>query len=819
MPSTPGSPGRRESRPGAVPRSRSRLRTAALTAAAVTATLGTYLVVPASPALAATTAGVWLTTPDRANLLSRQGDVSFGSGGSGPAITVDPGTTYQSMVGFGASLTDAAAWNIANSSRRDEIMNALFNPGSGVGLSFLRQPIGASDFSRSFYTYDDGAADPSLSRFSVTHDNAYILPLVKQAKSLNPKLSIMATPWSAPAWMKTSNNLIGGSLNDSRVGVYADYLTKFTQAYQAAGAPIDYLSVQNEPKFSPPGYPGMPMTAGQQTTVINNLAPKLRAAGQNTKILGYDHNWDDTSYAQTVNNGAGANVAGSAWHCYGGNPSGQSTVHNAQPGKDIFFTECSGTQSATASNTFADSLRWQGINLAIGATRNWARTVTTWNMALDAGHGPVIGSCTNCMGVATVNGGSVSYNAEYYVLGHLSKFVQPGAVRISSTGYGDGGIQNVAFRNPDGKIVLVALNSGGTQNFKVSFGGRSFGYSLPGGSMATFTWPGTSAAAARPDQQSAVPAQSSSPTDDGICPGGPFPGPLPSPTLNATKIKDGFNFLEGPTWDAATQTLLLTNMHDGTGPQHVQPSDILRYTPADGTFTTFLAGSGSNGLALSRDGKSVVAATHDQRSVSSYDLATKQRTTLAANYQGHLFNSPNDVTLGADGTVYFTDPDFQRADRPDQMSGRTGVYRISGGVVSLIDDTIREPNGIELSPDGKTLYVGGNATGKVYRYPVNPDGSTGARADFTSLDGTDGGTIDCAGNVYQITYSDGKVHVFSPAGQSLGTISAGANATNVAFGGPDRRTLYITSGVPSGGGDSGNFGLYSVRLDVPGWPY
>ena len=806
MPSTPGSPGQRETR--------SRVRTAVFTAAAVTATLGTYFAVPASPAFAATTAGVWLTTPDRANLLRQQGNVSFGSGGSGPVITVNPTTTYQSMVGFGASLTDAAAWNIANSPRRDEVMNALFNPGSGVGLSFLRQPIGASDFARSFYTYDDGSADPGLSRFSVAHDNSYILPLVKQAKSLNPKLSIMASPWSAPAWMKTGNNLIGGSLSDSRVGVFADYLTKFAQAYQAAGAPIDYLSVQNEPKFSPPGYPGMLMSATQQTTVINNLAPKLRSAGQNTKILGYDHNWDDTTYAQTVNNGAGGNVAGSAWHCYAGSPSGQSTVHNAQPGKDIFFTECSGTQSANASSTFSDSLRWQGINLAIGATRNWARTVTTWNMALDNNHGPVIGSCTNCMGVATVNGSSVTYNAEYYVLGHLSKFVQPGAVRISSTAYGDGGIQNVAFRNPDGKIVLVALNSGGTQNFRVSFGGQSFGYSLPGGSMATFTWPGGGTGAITGPAAAQRPAGA-----DGVCPGGPYPGPLPSATLSATKIKDGFTFLEGPAWDTASQTLLLTNMHDGTGPQHVQPSDILRYTPATGAFTTFLTGSGSNGLALSRDGKTLIAATHDQRSVSSYDLATKQRTTLAANYQGHLFNSPNDVTLGADGTVYFTDPDFQRADRPDQMSGRTGVYRITKGVVSLIDDTIREPNGIELSPDGKTLYVGGNATGKVYRYPVNPDGSTGARADFASLGGTDGGTIDCAGNVYQITYGDGKVHVFSPTGRALGTISAGPNATNAAFGGPDRTTLYITSGVPSGGGESGNFGLYSIRLNVPGWPY
>ncbi|GAB3893286.1 ricin-type beta-trefoil lectin domain protein [Kibdelosporangium lantanae] len=462
-----------------------------MVAVAVTATVGALVAAPSPPALAATTASVWLTTADRGNLLRQQGNVTFGSGGSGSVITVNPNAAYQSMVGFGASFTDAAAWNVFNSSQRTNIMNALFNPGSGIGLSFLRQPIGSTDFSRSFYTYDDGGSDPSLSRFSIAHDNSYILPLVTQARSLNPKLSIMATPWSAPAWMKNNNNLVGGSLNDSQIGVYADYLVKFAQAYGNAGAPIAYMSVQNEPNFSPPAYPGMKMSASQQVNIINNLAPKLRAAGLNTKILGYDHNWDDTNFPQQVNNGAGGNVAGSAWHCYGGNPSGQSVVHNAQPSKDIFFTECSGTSSGDDASTFRDSLRWQGINLAIGATRNWAKSVSIWNMALDNNHGPVIGSCTNCMGVATVSGGSVSYNAEYYVLGHLSKFVQPGAVRIDSTGYGDGGIQNVAFRNPDGTIVLVALNSGGTQNFQVSYGGQSFGYNLPGGAMATFTWPGS----------------------------------------------------------------------------------------------------------------------------------------------------------------------------------------------------------------------------------------------------------------------------------------------------------------------------------------
>jgi glucosylceramidase len=453
---------------------------------------GVYVTTQGPSALAATSASVWLTTPDKTNLLTQKAAVAFGTSGSGAVITVNPNTTYQSMVGFGASFTDAAASNVYNSSARNTIMNALFSPTSGIGLSWLRQPIGASDFSLNFYSYDDGSADPSLSNFSVAHDNAYILPLLTQAKSLNSQITVMGTPWSAPGWMKTNGNMVGGSLNTSYESTFADYLVKFVQAYQAAGVPVGYLSVANEPQYSPAGYPGMLMDSGQESRVINALAPKLSAAGLSTRILAWDHNWDNTSYPEQVLAATGANSAGTAWHCYGGDPSGQTTVHNAYPGKDIFFTECSGTESSNTATTFADSLLWQGRNLAIGATRNWARTVGLWNLALDANHGPEIGSCTNCNGLVTVNGGIVAYNADYYVLGHLAKFVKPGAVRIDSTAQGQGGIENVAFRNPDGTIALVAINSGtAAQNFQVSYGGSTFGYNLAAGAMATFTWPGT----------------------------------------------------------------------------------------------------------------------------------------------------------------------------------------------------------------------------------------------------------------------------------------------------------------------------------------
>jgi glucosylceramidase len=526
-------------------------RVVAAWAASLLVAGGVYLTTETESALAATSASVWLTTPDRANLLSQKADVPFGTSGSGTVITVNPGTTYQSMVGFGASFTDSAAYNVYNSSARNSIMTALFSPTSGIGLSWLRQPIGASDFSRSFYSYDDGSADPSLANFSVSHDNAYILPLLTQARSLNSQISVMGTPWSAPGWMKTNGNMVGGSLSTSYESTFADYLVKFVQAYQAAGVPVSYLSVANEPQYSPSGYPGMLMDSAQEARIINALAPKLSAAGLSTKILGWDHNWDNTSYPQQVLAATGANAVGTAWHCYGGDPSGQTTVHNAYPSKDIFFTECSGTESSNTANTFADSLLWQGRNLAVGATRNWARTVTLWNLALDANHGPVIGSCTNCNGLVTVNGGSVTYNADYYVLGHLAKFVKPGAVRIDSTAQGQGGIENVAFKNPDGSIALVAVNSGtAAQNFQVSYSGSSFGYNLPAGAMATFTWPGTSTSPTATAAPTTTASPTASPTPTGSA------GPIDSATWYQVINQNSGKCLDDAGFGTANGTVL-----------------------------------------------------------------------------------------------------------------------------------------------------------------------------------------------------------------------------------------------------------------------
>ncbi|MDG4809549.1 SMP-30/gluconolactonase/LRE family protein [Micromonospora sp. WMMD1120] len=348
---------------------------------------------------------------------------------------------------------------------------------------------------------------------------------------------------------------------------------------------------------------------------------------------------------------------------------------------------------------------------------------------------------------------------------------------------------------------------------------RSTTAALAGLCLALSTAPIATAATAAPPRVARVSAHAALANPPGapagVCPTGAVYGsPLPSSSVTAPRIQGGFNFLEGPVWIADGGYLLVSDMAPGTGPYNVQPSTIRRLTPP-ATFDTFLANAGSNGLALSADGQQLIAATHDQRSVSAYRLNDRARSTVAANYQGRAFNSPNDVAVRSDGVVYFTDPNFQRGNRPDQMNGRTSVFRVSGGQVSLVDDRLRQPNGIALSPDGTALYVGAYAENKIYKYAVQADGSIGARSVFVNyIGGPDGATIDCAGNVYWASGGDSLVHVYSPAGVQLGTVRPGfTGTTNVAFGGPDRQTLYVTSGP---WGDSG---VYSVRLNVPGYPY
>jgi glucosylceramidase len=438
---------------------------------------------------------VWLTTSDRANLLSSRPEVVFGPDGGGQPITidVDEATRFQTMDGFGASLTDASAWLIWNRmtpSQRSALLDKLFSPTAGIGLSVLRQPMGGSDFSLEHYNYDNTCCN--LNDFSIDYEMAYIVPLLRQIRGINPDLLIMGSPWSPPGWMKTSGSMIGGSLLPTHYPTLAAYFVRWIQAYQAQGLPIYAVTPQNEPQFSPGDYPGMLMSASEQATFVkNHLGPAFRSAGLNTKIIAFDHNWDIASYATTVLNDSAAKsfLAGSGFHCYGGSFTAQTTVHNAHPDRDIWHTECSdGTWIGGGS--FAALFDRDMREMVIGVVRNWAKGTTKWNLALDTGNGPHRGGCSTCFGTVTIDqgNGAVAYGAEYYALGHASKFVRRGAQRIASNTFA-GGVENVAFRNPDGSKVLVAYNAGGSPaTFKVRWAGQSFLYTLPAKGAATFTW-------------------------------------------------------------------------------------------------------------------------------------------------------------------------------------------------------------------------------------------------------------------------------------------------------------------------------------------
>lgn len=441
------------------------------------------------------------TTGDRAQLLQAQASVAFGSGpSSGLVITVNDATKYQQMDGFGASLTDSAAWVVANkltTAQQSALWQSLFSPTAGIGISFLRQPMGATDFSvGGNYSYDDmpaGQTDVNLVHFSLAHDTAYTIPLLQQALAVNPAIKVVAVPWSPPAWMKTSGTMNGGNMNTSYFPSLAQYFVKFIQGYQQQGVPIYAVLPQNEPLNPNSGYPTEYLAATDEATFIGaNLGPAMTAAGlSNVKILGYDHNWDQPAYPETLlaDSAASSFLAGSAFHCYAGDVGAQSTVESAYPNKGIWFTECSGT----VSSSFSGDLAWNAENLLIGATRNWARSVSLWNLALDQNSGPQNGGCSNCRGVVTIDSSTspatITNNVEYFVLGHLAKFVVPGAYRIDSNSFGHGTIEDVAFQNPDGSIVLLVLNSGGsTSSFSVSWKNQTFTYSLPAGALATFEW-------------------------------------------------------------------------------------------------------------------------------------------------------------------------------------------------------------------------------------------------------------------------------------------------------------------------------------------
>ncbi|MEM1444832.1 MAG: glycoside hydrolase family 30 beta sandwich domain-containing protein [Planctomycetota bacterium] len=471
--------------------------------------LGAALSVAATPwvwAQAPTSAQVWLTRGDGQSLLEQRLDVNFAAGAGNQAIKVniDPTTTFQTIDGFGAAITESSAWLLQtgiDASQRDQLMADLFSRDTGLGFSYVRVPMGASDFALSPYTYADvptGQTDPTLSTFSVARDDTYVVPTLQQAKALNPELKLMASPWSPPAWMKTNGSLNGGSLKTEYYDAYAQYFVKFAEAYEQRGLPIASVTPQNEPLNPTPNYPSMSMTTFEQSTFIgDHLGPAFQSANLDIDILTFDHNWEDWNYPVIVANDLEANpfVAGAAFHGYAGTVDQQSNFQSFFPDKQVHYTEITGFDPF---NDFADNLAYAVGTSIIGATRNWAESSIYWNLVLDPDGDPHLdGGCSTCRGMVTIDPdtGTITPEVEYYAYGHASKFVDPGAVRIASDTI-DGVIETVAFKNPDGSEVLIALNPGQMSRwFNVVREGESFQYRLTSESVATFVWEAAAALA------------------------------------------------------------------------------------------------------------------------------------------------------------------------------------------------------------------------------------------------------------------------------------------------------------------------------------
>ena len=457
------------------------------------------------------TVEVAVTSDDETQLMQPQPSVSFSSdAGGGNTVVVDENQVYQRIEGFGAAFTDSAAYllnEVAAPAEREKALNSLFTrDGNGIGLSFMRNPIGASDMARTIYSFDDmpsGDTDPQLKNFSIAHDQLDILPIIHRAKQLNPQLQIVASPWSPPGWMKTTKSLIGGSLLPDAYDAFAQYFVKYLQAYAAAGVPIDYITLQNEPLGVPPDYPGMLMDAPTQTVILrDHVLPALAANNIATKVLIYDHDWLWPDFPAAILSDRAlldsGQVAGIAWHGYSGTPG----VQGEFPTKGNYVTEHSG------GIWVPDQVK-SDFEEITQVMRNGGKTYVKWNLALDENRGPHTGGGSTCNPLVTVNSetGSISYPIDYYTLGHFSKYVVPGASRIYSSNAN--GLVSVAFINPDNSKVLVVFNDGTiSQMFQVQWGAQTFKFTLHGSSAATFSWDGTQAGGYTLDARSQIQASS-----------------------------------------------------------------------------------------------------------------------------------------------------------------------------------------------------------------------------------------------------------------------------------------------------------------------
>jgi glucosylceramidase len=430
----------------------------------------------------------WMTRLDKSKLLEKQKQtLLFAANNQNlPTIFVDDSKAFQTMDGFGYTLTSGSASLINQLSKKKQLLKELFgHDENSIGVNYLRVSVGASDLSDHTYSYSE-SKDLSLKNFSLKEDEKYLIPLLKEIIKINPKIKILASPWSPPTWMKTNNNSMGGSLLPEYYQVYANYLVKYIKEMKKLGIVIDAMTIQNEP-LHPGNNPSLLMLPNEQANFIkNNLGPTFLKNGIKTKIIIYDHNADRTDYPISILNDPAARkfIDGSAFHLYGGNVETISEVHEAHPDKNLYFTE----QWIGHPSNFGGDMAWHVKNLIIGATRNWCKTVLEWNLAIDPQMNPhTEGGCTACLGAITIDKDKIERNAAYYIIGHASKFVSTNSKRIASNTVLN--LQNVAFKTPEGKTVLIVINdSDKSLEFLIGSKGKQAKETIEAGSVVTYVW-------------------------------------------------------------------------------------------------------------------------------------------------------------------------------------------------------------------------------------------------------------------------------------------------------------------------------------------
>lgn len=463
----------------------------------------------------------WITNANRSMLFQQQPEkYTFGDEqGKGLPIIIDDRQEYQSIDGFGFALTEGSAFHLHRMSApaREQILKEMFaTDGKNVGFSYVRLTLGASDLNNFVYSYNDlpeGKKDPEMKKFSLGHDHDDVIPVMKEILKIVPDIKIMSSPWSAPVWMKDSGTVQGGALKKDYYNAYAIYFVKYIQAMAKEGITIDAVTIQNEPLNSR-NTPSMPWYWQQHNEFVrDHLGPAFKAAGIKTKIVIFDHNCDRPDYPLALLNDplTSQYIDGSAFHHYRGYISGMGIVHRKRPDKNIYFTEQMLTERPGSEmiNIAAPVKR-----LIIDVTRNWSKNVILWNYAADPLNDPHTdnGGCSMCQGAITIDGDKVTRNVAYYTIAHASKFVRPGSVRISSTHPFDSGVDitedeeraevrratvvehsevlpNVAFKTPDGKIVLIVANNSWSESaVKIQYNGRYANLRLAPGSVGTYIW-------------------------------------------------------------------------------------------------------------------------------------------------------------------------------------------------------------------------------------------------------------------------------------------------------------------------------------------